>query len=60
MGFKRFLKIALGSSFELETQLSIIEEPSIISDEGIKVILDQLNKEQKLTNNLIRKLKANS
>jgi len=28
----------------LETQLSIIEELSIISVEGIKVILDQLNK----------------
>ena len=32
----------------------------IISNEGIKVILDQLNKEQKMTSNLIRKLKANS
>ncbi|MCH9007174.1 hypothetical protein IIA29_04070 [candidate division KSB1 bacterium] len=37
----------MGSSFELETQLSIIEEPSIISDEGIKVILDQLTKNKR-------------
>ncbi len=28
--FKRFLEIALGSSFELETQLIIIEELSLI------------------------------
>ena len=39
--FKRFLEIALGSSFELETQLIIIEELSIISAKEIKVILDQ-------------------
>ena len=56
--------MALGSSFELETQLIIIEELSIISveisDEDIKVILDQLNKEQKMINSLIRKLKANN
>ncbi|MCH9008868.1 diversity-generating retroelement protein bAvd family protein, partial [candidate division KSB1 bacterium] len=41
------MEMALGSSFELETQLIVIEELSIISDEGIKVILEQLNKEQK-------------
>jgi four helix bundle protein len=29
--FKRFLEIALGSSYELETQLIIIEELSLIS-----------------------------
>jgi len=62
--FKRFLEMALGSSFELETQLIIIQELSIISanisDEEIKVILDQLNKEQKMINNLISKLKAKS
>ncbi len=58
--FKRLLEIALGSSFELETQLIIIEELSISSPKEIKVILDQLNKEQKMINNLISKLKANS
>ena len=58
--FKRFLEIALGSSFELETQLIIIEELSIISAKEIKVILHQLNKEQKMINSLISKLKANS
>ena len=56
--------MALGSSFELETQLIIIEEQSIISanvsDENIKTLLDQLNKEQRMINNLISKLKTNS
>ena len=56
--------MALGSSFELETQLIIIEEQSIISanvsNENIKIILDQLNKEQKMINSLISKLKANN
>ena len=58
--FKRFLEIALGSSFELETQFIIIEELSIISVEDIKKIMEQLNKQQKMVNNLISKLKANS
>ena len=58
--FKRFLEMALGSSFELETQLIIIEELSVISAEDIRVILDQLNKEQKMINSLISKLTANS
>ena len=52
--------MALGSSFELETQLIIIEELSVISAEDIRVILDQLNKEQKMINSLISKLTANS
>ena len=58
--FKRFLEIALGSSFELETQFIIIEELSIISVEDIKIIMEQLNKQQKMVNNLISKLKAYS
>ncbi len=52
--------MALGSSFELETQLIIIEELSVISAEDIRVILDQLNKEQKMITSLISKLTANS
>ena len=55
--FKRFLEMALGSSFELETQLILIEELSMFTDEDIKVILTQLNKEQKMINSLINKLK---
>ena len=56
--FKRFLEMALGSSFELETQLIIIKELSIISAGDIRAVFDQLNKEQKMIN-LISKPKAN-
>ncbi len=52
------MEIALGSSFELETQLIIIEELSIISDKEIEVVLSELTKEQKMINGLICKLKA--
>ncbi|KAA3613802.1 MAG: four helix bundle protein [Calditrichaeota bacterium] len=57
--FKRFLEIALGSAFELETQLIIMEELSIIAGDLNNIKL-QLNKEQKMINSLISKLKANS
>ena len=60
INFKRFLEIALGSSFELETQLLIIEELSLAADGNLNIIKDCLNKEQKMINNLINKLKANS
>jgi len=58
--FKRFLEIAIGSSFELETQLIIISELQYISDDELKFIIEILSKEQKMINNLITKLKANS
>ena len=60
MDFKRFLEIALGSSFELETQLIIIQELNLIQNEKLNNLYDCLNKEQKMINNLISKLKANS
>jgi len=56
--FKRFLEIALGSSYELETQLIIIQEMSLISEIGIPEIIDKINKLQKMINSLITKLKS--
>ena len=58
--FRRFLEIALGSSYELETQLIIIEELSLISKNEVIVMIDYINKEQKMINSLITRLKANS
>ncbi len=58
--FQTVPEMALGSLFELETQLIMIEELSIISTGEMRVVLDQLNKEQKMMNNLIGKVKANS
>jgi len=58
--FKRFLEIALGSSYELETQLIIIDELLLISKKAeITELVNDINKIQKMINNLITKLKAN-
>lgn len=58
--FKRFLEIAMGSLFELETQLIIIQELCFIPESKINEVLELVHTEQKMTNNLITKLKARS
>ena len=54
--FKRFLEIAIGSAFELETQLIIIPELDFITKEYLNPILKSLNNEQKMINSLISKI----
>ena len=54
--FKRFLEIALGSAFELETHLLIIEDLSILKYDCTE-ISELLNKIQKMLNQFISKLK---
>ncbi len=58
--FKRFLEIAIGSSFELETQLIIIDELEFVTKEHLNPILELLNNVQKMSNSLINKIKANT
>ena len=58
--FKRFLEIAIGSSFELETQLIIISELEFVSIDNINSIFELLNHEQKMINNFISKIRTNS
>ena len=58
--YKRFLEIAMGSLFEVETQLIIIKELNLISEEKINLIIELVHKEQNMINNLITKLKASS
>ncbi len=58
--YKRFLEIALGSLFELETQLEIVHELNIVKKENTKAIKELLTEEGKMLNSLISKLKANS
>ena len=60
MDFKRFLEIALGSAYELETQLIIIAELLLISKNEVTDTIELINIEQKMINNLMTKLKANS
>ena len=57
--FRRFLEIALGSAFELETQLIIIKEILNSDKDDVKVLLEDLNKLQKSLNSLIKKIKKN-
>lgn len=58
--FKRFLEIALVSSFELETQFLIVKELDLISKDKLNKVLDLLDKEQRMLNSFVEKLKANS
>ncbi len=55
--YKRFLEIALGALFELETQLIIIEEIGFCTQERLKVIFEKIEKEGKQINSLINKIK---
>ncbi|WP_047416023.1 four helix bundle protein [Cellulophaga sp. Hel_I_12] len=45
--FSRFLQIALGSSFELETQLEISRQLNFINETDFTEILDKLNSLQR-------------
>jgi len=55
--FKRFLEIAIGSAFELETHLIIILEIGICSDEKIRDTVQKVNQLQLKINALLNKLK---
>ncbi len=55
--FKHFLEIALGSAFELETQLLIINELEMIRENGIYELIEDLHKLQAQINSLINKVK---
>lgn len=56
--FKRFLEIAIGSSFELETQLLIIENLTMINSDVLKDIFILISSEQKMINSLISKINS--
>lgn len=53
--FKRFLEIAMGSLFEVETQITICEELNFLILEDTKEIKILLTKEAKMINSLISK-----
>lgn len=55
--FKRFLEISIGSLFEIETQLIICEELNFLTSENLKDIFELLNKEARMINSLINKIK---
>jgi four helix bundle protein len=55
--FKRFLEIAIGSLFEVETQIIICIELQLIEKEETNIILALITKEAKMINSLITKIK---
>ncbi|MFK7900913.1 MAG: four helix bundle protein [Cyclobacteriaceae bacterium] len=57
--FKRFLEIAIGSSFELETQLLIATDLNYLNETYLGDILTEITEIQKMLNSFIQKLKAN-
>lgn len=54
----RFLDIALGSAFELETQLLLAESLELGNSEDIQLALDELNQIQKMINKHNQSLRA--
>jgi four helix bundle protein len=54
--FKRFLYISLGSSFEVETLLTISKDLGFLSDESQNKLFSDLNIIQKRLNSFISKL----
>ncbi|MFK5879108.1 MAG: four helix bundle protein [Flavobacteriaceae bacterium] len=57
--FARFIHIATGSSFELETQLMIAFEIGYIDNENFEKVINQLNKIQKMLVSFNKHLKQN-
>ena len=55
--FKRFLEIAMGSLFEVDTQLIIIKELKLIKPEDLKSIFELIETEGKMINGLINTIK---
>lgn len=53
----RFLEIALGSAFELETQLIIIERLEIVNSTELNRLIEETKSVQKMLSGLMNKLK---
>jgi len=53
--FKRFLRIALGSCFELETQLILLKQNEIIQSGSLLTALDYNDEVQKMLHTLLKK-----
>ena len=54
--FRRFLEIALGSAFELETQLIAIQEIKLITDEQAADLVKLIDEEQKMLISFMKKV----
>lgn len=57
--YKRFLEIAIGSLFGIETLLVVISELGIIANNQIKTFIEKVHYEQRMINSLINRIKGN-
>jgi four helix bundle protein len=57
--YKRFLEIAIGSLFEMETLLVVIADLGMIAKDQITLITEKVHYEQRMINNLINRIKGN-
>lgn len=57
--YKRFIEIALGSAFEVETQLLILERVALFSPESIESALTLIREEQMMLQAFMRRLDTN-
>jgi four helix bundle protein len=57
--YKRFLEIAMGSLFEVETLLTVISELEMIEEGSLNAIMNQIQIEERMINALISKIKKN-
>lgn len=56
--YKRFIEIALGSSFELETQIEIMSELELIAENKSTELIDLINEEQRMLFGFMAALKT--
>lgn len=56
--FRRFLEIALGSLYELETQLIVLKELSIIDSKELEPLFEIIEQESKMINRFMSKVKT--
>ena len=54
--FRRFLEIALGSTFELETQLIAVQELSLVVENESKTLAGLIDEDQKMLIAFMKKL----
>jgi four helix bundle protein len=54
--YLRYVEISLGSSFELETQLIVVQRRKWAEEETIEELLDLIKQEQKMISKFIDKL----
>lgn len=54
--YKHFLRIALGSCFELETQLLIVEKLALLATSIVEELKAEIDEEQKMIMSLMKKI----